>query len=164
MRLKRNKDGSFTLTLASADALFLRKLCDDLRALFAKPDYKQPAMKKLFPRLAEDSKTDAELRQLLQDEHRKQKLERAEAFAALLEDLPAAGGALHLSALQMEHLLTVINDLRFVHADAIGIESDNWRPSRKLDPDDPQTQIIFTYEYLTALQQLLIDRCFDDLD
>lgn len=160
MRLKRNKDGTVVLTFPSGEAALFKQLCAELRALFAQPDYTHRAMKKLFPRLAEDPKTDTELRQLLQDDHCRQKLERAETFSKALDALPASGGPITLTPAELENLLTVLNDLRFIYADALDIEHDNWKPN--LNPFHPRARATTIYLHLSALQELILERGFGE--
>lgn len=160
MRFKRQNENAATLTFSAAETQIMRELCTELRELLASPDYTKRAMQKLFPRLSDDPKTDAELRQLLQDEHRRQKLQRADELADLLAGLPPKGGGISLTNQQLEHLLTVLNDLRFIYADALGIEHDSWRPARNLKPADPRARQTAIYLHLSAVQEFLIERAF----
>jgi hypothetical protein len=158
MRMRRQKDGSLTLRFSGPEAAVLRELAAELRAHVENPDFTKRAVQRLFPRYADDDKTNEELRQLLLEDQRKQKLERTEAFAAALGKIPAKGGDVVLPQAEIEHWLALLTDLRFIYAATIGIEDDNW--GHDIDPRNPPSREVVIYLYLTDLQQALLDGGF----
>ncbi len=152
MRIKRESGGSLILHFGGDEAVFFRSFAAEMRAQVEHPDFTRRAVRRLFPRCCEDEKTDGELRSLLFDEQRKQKLERIDAFAAALAKIPAAGGDVKLSPQEIEHWLALLTDLRFIYADAAGIDSDD--ANAEINPEP--TRELFIYEYLTGLQQMLL--------
>ena len=155
MHLRREKSGSLTIHLTGGDATFLRSLATDLRAHIEKPDFNKRVTNRLFPRCAEDPKVHRELQDMLLEDQRRQKLDRADAFVEALARVPAKGGDITLAPAELESWLALLTDLRFIYADAIGIEDDNW--GRDIDPRRPPSREVAVYITLTNLQQALLD-------
>lgn len=158
MKLRREKNGDLVIRVGAREALFLRELAAELRAHVENPDFTGRIAQRLFPRYAEDDKVNEELRQMLHEEQRRQKLDRAGAFASALERLPPAGGELRLPPADVELWLALLTDLRLMYAAVIGIEDDTW--GGDLDPGRPPSREVAVYLHLTDLQQALLDQAF----
>jgi len=158
LKIRRKEDGSLALRLGGNEALFLRGLAAELREQAEKPDFTKRIAQRLFPPYADDEKVNDELRQLLYEEQRRQKLDRVDLFSAALERIPSAGGELRLPPDEIERWLALLTDLRLMYAAIIGIEDDSW--SGDMDADHPPSREILVYLHLTNLQQMLLDRGF----
>lgn len=159
MRIRNQKDGSLALRMSGNEALVYGALAAELRAHVENPDFNSRAARHLFPRYADDEKTNNELRGLLFEDQRRQKLERVDAFAAAMAKIPAHGGEVTLARQELENWIALLTDLRFIYASAIGIEDDHWEES--LDPLKPLSREVSIYLHLSSLQQALLDRGFD---
>lgn len=158
MKIRREQDGALALRLGGNEALFLRSLAAQLRGHAANPDFATRIAQRLFPRYADDERINDELRQMLYEEQRKQKIERVDAFASALEHIPAAGGELKLGPAELERWLALLTDLRLMYAAVIGIEDDAW--GGDIDPAHPPSHEVLVYLHLTNLQQMLLDHGF----
>ena len=158
MRFRREKDGALAVLVGENEAKFLRGLAGELRGHVEKPDFAKRIAQRLFPRYSDDDKINDELRQLLFEDQRKQKLERVSAFAAALEKIPVGGGEIKLSEADLDLWLALLSDLRLLYAAVIGIENDDW--GRDINPSRPPSREIAVYLHLTDLQQTLLDHGF----
>jgi hypothetical protein len=155
MKFTHEKNGSLTLRLSGHEALYLHGLASELRAHVENPDFTKRIAQRLFPRYSDDAKINDELRQMLYDDQRKQKLDRVVAFASALEEIPPAGGKISLPPAELERWMALLTDLRLMYAGAIGIEDDNW--GRGMDPRKPPSREVAAYLHLSEIQSLLVD-------
>ena len=155
MKFRHEKNGSLTLTVSGNESLYLHGLASELRAHIENPDFTKRIAQRLFPRYADDANVNDELRQMLYEEHRKQKLDRAIAFATALEKIPSKGGSISLPADELERWMALLTDLRLMYAAVIGIEDDNW--GRRIDPRNPPSREVAAYLHLSGIQELLVD-------
>lgn len=158
MRIRREKDGTIVIRFTGDEARLYRELVAELRSHVEKPDFTKRIAQRLFPRYADDDKVNEEVRQLLYDEQRKQKMERVEAFAAAMGNVPVKGGELRLTPAEAELLLALLTDLRLMYAAVIGIEDDSW--GEDINPLFPPSREVAVYLHLTNIQQALLDHAF----
>jgi hypothetical protein len=107
-------------------------------------------------RYAEDSKVDAELRQLLDEDLATRRQARVAAFEQALGVLK--GNRIELTDQQAEDWLALLTDLRIALAEKIGIKDESWE--RSLDLSKPVPEDVRLYLYLTSLQTALIEGGF----
>ncbi|MDQ1444706.1 MAG: hypothetical protein QOI20_1170 [Acidimicrobiaceae bacterium] len=110
-----------------------------------------PALRRLFPpayATQTDVELEAEYRRLmgadLRDRHR-----------TALEVLMATAGAKELDDEQAQSWLVALNELRLVLGTRLDVQEDDDPPT---DPDDPRAPGYALYQYLTWLQDSLIDQ------
>lgn len=78
---------------------------------------------------------------------------KRDAIASLLASLPTGGGRVELTAPQAEAWLTAINDVRLALGTALDVSEDM---PEQLPPDDPRTDHLPVYHWLTWLQDSLV--------
>jgi hypothetical protein len=78
---------------------------------------------------------------------------KRDAIASLLASLPTGGGRVELTAPQAEAWLTAINDVRLALGTALEVSEDM---PEQLPPDDPRTDHLPVYHWLTWLQDSLV--------
>ena len=113
-----------------------------------------PALQRLLPDAYDDPEGAAEFRRLTDEELRRGKVAM---LTQLVADVEAAEGALELTPEQVDVWVQAVNDVRLVLGVRIGIDSDDddWR--RQIAPDDPRLALLAAYDWLTMLQELLLD-------
>jgi hypothetical protein len=116
----------------------------------ARPD--DPALGRLLPDAYDDPEGAAEFRRLMDDDLRRGK---TAALEQMTSDL-AADGSTDLTPEQADAWARAINDIRLVLGVRIGVDDDgHWR--RGLSPDDERLPLLAAYDWLSALQELLLD-------
>ncbi|MFT3662953.1 MAG: DUF2017 domain-containing protein [Gordonia sp. (in: high G+C Gram-positive bacteria)] len=75
------------------------------------------------------------------------------AAQVLLDTLPDGGGDVALTAAQADEWLTALNDVRLALGAMLGITDDPCAP----DPDDPHAGHYDVYQWLTVVQELLVE-------
>jgi hypothetical protein len=78
---------------------------------------------------------------------------KRDAIATLLASLPAGGGRVELTVPQAEAWLTAVNDVRLALGTALEVSEDM---PEQLPPDDPRTDHLPVYHWLTWLQDSLV--------
>jgi Domain of unknown function (DUF2017) len=78
---------------------------------------------------------------------------KRDAIATLLSSLPQGGGRVELTAPQAEAWLTAVNDVRLALGTALEVSEDM---PEQLPPDDPRTDHLPVYHWLTWLQDSLV--------
>jgi hypothetical protein len=78
---------------------------------------------------------------------------KREAIATVLASLPSGGGRVELTVPQAEAWLTAVNDVRLALGTALGVSEDM---PEQLPPDDPRTDHLPVYHWLTWLQDSLV--------
>ena len=87
------------------------------------------------------------------EELKKERLERLAAFQRALRAVPRDEPGLLLDEAAIEYWLGVLNDLRLILADELGIDSDDWRQPDGEQPSAP----LRLYAYLTGLQGAMLE-------
>ncbi len=148
MKSLRKKDGALEIIFEPNEAEFLVGLSGKITKALTTPDHKR-----LFPAYSKDASVDKELRELLSDELKTSRLERLAVFQHEVKNIQAH--TLRLDETAVERWLGVLNDLRLIMADELGIDADDW-PDRltKAQRADPAVR---TYLYLTGLQGHLLE-------
>jgi hypothetical protein len=78
---------------------------------------------------------------------------KRDAIATLLTSLPTGGGRVELTAPQAEAWLTAVNDVRLALGTALEVSEDM---PEQLPPDDPRSDHMPVYHWLTWLQDSLV--------
>jgi hypothetical protein len=78
---------------------------------------------------------------------------KRDAIATVLASLPSGGGRVELTVPQAEAWLTAVNDVRLALGTALEVSEDM---PEQLPPDDPRTDHLPVYHWLTWLQDSLV--------
>ncbi|MDT7741401.1 MAG: hypothetical protein QOE59_479 [Actinomycetota bacterium] len=78
---------------------------------------------------------------------------KRDAIATVLASLPTGGGRVELTVPQAEAWLTAVNDVRLALGTALEVSEDM---PEQLPPDDPRTDHLPVYHWLTWLQDSLV--------
>jgi hypothetical protein len=78
------------------------------------------------------------------------------ALEQMTSDL-AADGSTDLTPEQADAWARAINDIRLVLGVRIGVDDDDGHWRRGLSPDDERLPLLAAYDWLSALQELLLD-------
>jgi hypothetical protein len=128
-----------------------------------------PVLARLFPDAYADLGADgtdaraasAEFRRFTENDLRARKREDAEAVIRSLDTLDPVGDkrvVLHLKPDECRHWLGTLNDLRLAIATRLDITDDAaWDVLRELPDDDLRKPLAMVYDWLTGLQDTLIE-------
>ena len=150
-RIKRNRDGTYTVKLPPEERDLLRSLPGQLRALLTDAGADgDPALERLFPpaysvEVEDASQRNAEYSSLVREDLR----------AARLTSLGVMEASVDSTALSEDELvawLSALNDLRLVFGTRLGVEED----MEDIAPDDPLAPAFALYYYLTWLQEQVV--------
>ena len=150
-RVKRNRDGTYTVKLPSEERDLLRSLPSQLRALLTDAGADgDPALERLFPpaysgELEDAPQRNAEYSSLMREDLR----------AARLTSLDLMESSIDRTSLSEEELvawLGALNDLRLVFGTRLDVEED----MEDIAPDDPLAPAFALYYYLTWLQEQVV--------
>jgi hypothetical protein len=146
-------DGEYAVDLGVAEREVLRRLADELRELLAGDD---PGLARLFPAAyRDDPAASAEYEQLVHDS----------LLAARLDAvarLEASADAERLSHTDVEAWCGVLNDLRLVLGERLGVTEDLYEDG--IDPRDPRAPELALYGWLTWLQGEMVEALAARLD
>jgi hypothetical protein len=182
MRVRR-RGGRVEVTLDRAEAAALRAMAGQVDALLgdpqpvaadpleaalglpaepiAAPD--DPAVARLLPAAYADDREAAEFRRLTDGELRAAKRAALGAVTAALGGgpggEPGGGGKVRVSLdeEQADVWLRAVNDVRLVLGVRLDVTEDLAERYADLTPDDPRVPLLLAYEWLGALQQLVLD-------
>ena len=113
-----------------------------------------PALRRLLPDAYDDPAGAAEFRRLTDDTLRRGK---AAALLRLADDVDAANGAIELDSDAADVWVQAVNDVRLVLGVRLDITVDTTTWRRGLVTDDPRQPLLAAYDWLTGLQELLLD-------
>ncbi|MFP5318807.1 MAG: DUF2017 family protein [Acidimicrobiia bacterium] len=146
-RIKRSRRGGVELRLPEEEREFLRTLAPDMRELLGTPD--DPAVGRLFPPAYPDDQERQAAYRLLAGS------ELMDSHLAALEALEAAADAERLDEDQAHAWMRALNEVRLVLGTRLDVtEEGTERPRSR---DDPRLAAFAAYDYLSALQDELID-------
>ncbi len=151
MKSLRKKDGALAIVFEPNEAEFLVGLSGKIAKAL-----EVPGNKRLFPSFSKDPKVDDELREMLHAELKSGRLERLALFQRELQTARRPDNAFVLDDAAAERWLGVLNDLRLILADELGIDADDW-PTR-LTKEQRAAPAVRTYLYLTGLQGHLLEQ------
>lgn len=113
-----------------------------------------PALLRLLPDAYADDETAAsEFRRFTERDLREAKTRNATAVLAALEPDPRQ---LLLAAAEVDAWLGFLNDVRLTLGTRLGITEDNHRELASLPDDDPRAGLFQVYDWLTFLQDALV--------
>jgi hypothetical protein len=113
-----------------------------------------PALRRLLPDAYDDAEGAAEFRRLTDDELRRGKIA---TLTQLVADVESAHGTLELTPEQVDGWVRAVNDIRLVLGVRIGIDDDDGSWRDRLAPDDPRLALAAAYDWLSMIQELLLD-------
>lgn len=126
-----------------------------------------PALARLFPDAYTDEGPDsdaraasAEFRRYTEDDLRNRKREDAQALVRSLDALAPGErrAVLHLEPDECRQWLGALNDLRLVIASRLGVtDEESYDKLRDLPEEDPREPLVMVYEWLTMLQDTLVE-------
>jgi hypothetical protein len=120
----------------------------------APPPPEDPALRRLLPDAYDDPAGAAEFRRLTDDELRRGK---ATALSRLADDVEEARDGVVLDEPAADSWVQAVNDIRLVLGVRLGITDDDGSWRRSLSPDDPRAPLVAAYDWLSGLQELLLD-------
>lgn len=146
-RVKPDKVGGVVLSLSETERDILRSLAPSMAELLDAPD--DPAVARLFPSAyPDDAQREAEYRILAGSEL----IESHRAAMAMFEETIDAK---RLDADQAQAWLRALNELRLVLGTRLDVTEDH--SSWPSDRDDPRLPAFVAYDYLSGLQDELVD-------
>ena len=82
---------------------------------------------------------------------------KGDTLADLAAAIEAHGGRVEVEPEQADMWLAAVNDIRLVLATRLGVDDDagTWRT--QMPPDDPRLPLVAAYDWLSMLQELLVD-------
>ncbi len=155
-----HRDGDeLVATLTSDEAGALTLVLSRVVGL-VEEDVQDSGLARLFPDgYRDDPEAAAELRDLIRDDLREQKIQNAHTVLATLPD----GGEVRLSAAQAETWLTALNDARLVIGEWLDISATTSLDDelRAAGPETPRGFLILVYDLLTYLLDSLVGALID---
>lgn len=119
-----------------------------------------PAVARLFPdAYPDDEEAASEFRRYTESDLRAGKIDAARVAAESLGD----GGRLVLTAEQAQTWLTALNDLRLTIGTRLSVTEDHEEVFGALPDDDPGKQLWYIYDWLSYLQQSLVETLAEGL-
>ncbi|MBO0829090.1 MAG: DUF2017 domain-containing protein [Streptosporangiales bacterium] len=119
-----------------------------------------PAVARLFPdAYRDDEEAASDFRRYTESDLRSGKIDAARVAAESLGD----GGRLVLTAEQAQTWLTALNDLRLTLGTRLSVTEDHEQVFGALPDDDPRKQLWYVYDWLSYLQQSLVEALAHDL-
>ena len=153
-RVARRADGHFDLDLPPEERTLLRSLPASMRlALTEGTPADDPGLARLNPKAyPADDELEAEYRDLIGNELDAGRL-------AALDTLEATADAPTLDENQMEAWMRAINDTRLLLGTRLAVTEDP--ASREVPDDHPDAQAIAVYDYLSGLEEQLVEALAD---
>jgi hypothetical protein len=155
-RLARRADGRFDVDLPPEERSLLRSLPSSMRlALTEGTPADDPALARLNPKAyPDDEEFESEYRDLVGNE-----LDAGRLVA--LDTLEATADAPTLDGDQLEAWMRAINDTRLLLGTRLAVTED---PAGRDVPDDhPDAQAIAVYDYLSWLEEQVVEALSDEL-
>jgi hypothetical protein len=113
-----------------------------------------PALRRLLPDAYDDPAGAAEFRRLTDDELRRGK---AASLTQLADAVESSNGVVDLDDAGADVWVQAVNDVRLVLGVRLGVDDDagSWR--RTLNSEDPRLPLVAAYDWLSGMQELLLD-------
>jgi hypothetical protein len=143
--IERTPSGDYRLRLNQAERALLRMLHVELGTLLEDPD--DPDLQRLFPPAHDEPERDAEYQTLVHDQ-------LVDGRRRALDTLEQTLDAETLTAEEADSWLRVLNDLRLILGTRLDVTEETMLA--ELDPNDPNTQQLAVYAYLSWLQEQLV--------
>jgi hypothetical protein len=119
-----------------------------------------PALARLFPdAYRDDEEAASDFRRYTEGDLRTGKMDAARVAADSLGE----GGRVVLTAEQAKTWLTALNDLRLTLGTRLSVTEDHEQVFGALPDDDPRKQLWYIYDWLSYLQQSLVEALAHDL-
>ncbi len=148
-RVRPAGDGGCHLNLPAGERALLRSLAPDLRQVLDRSGDPDPVTERLFPAAyPEDDEREGEFRELVGGELESSLLQA-------LEVLEATADADHLERDEADAWLRALNQARLVLGVRLAISEDG--AERPREATDPRAGAFATYDYLSLLQEELLD-------
>lgn len=177
----RARGGGVVVRIDAAEAALLRKLFGEMVELLDdgggedagddplasavgtledRPVPEDPALARLFPdAYRDDDEAASDFRRYTEGDLRAGKIDAARVAAESLGE----GGRLVLTAEQAQTWLTALNDLRLTLGTRLSVTEDHEQVFGSLSDDDPRKQLWYVYDWLSYLQQSLVETLAHDL-
>ncbi|MFC5748934.1 DUF2017 domain-containing protein [Actinomadura rugatobispora] len=116
-----------------------------------------PVLARLFPdAYREDGEAAGEFRRYTEMGLRDGKREAANTVLASLGDVTSKGAETVLGKEQAQAWLRALNDVRLALGTRLDISEEWYEEAARLDPHDPRTAMFAAYDWLTMLQESLV--------
>jgi hypothetical protein len=147
----RPAPGGATLVLDETEAVLLRQLTAELRALLAgKRPRKDPVLRRILPDAYETPDDQAAYQELVGDDLVREKLRALDIVSIALGDAPE----ITISGDDFGTWLACLTDLRL--AIGVRLDIDEERMGAEIDPHDPDAQSLTVLHWLGWLQEGLV--------
>ncbi len=145
-RVRRLRNGAYEVRIPSDERDVLRRLCAELRTMFASGD---PALARLFPpAYQDDEEASLEYARLMRDDLTASHLEA-------LRVMEESAEATRLDEDQMSAWLAALNDIRLVLGTRLDVTEELYE--RGLPTGDPRAPQFALYQYLGFLQEQVVE-------
>lgn len=152
-RVRRLRAGAYDVRIPSDERDVLRRLCAELRSLFASED---PALVRLFPPAYQDDEAASrEYARLMRDDLTAGHLEA-------LRVMEQSAGATRLDEEQMAAWLAALNDIRLVLGTRLDVSEELYETG--LPSGDARAAQFALYQYLGFLQEQVVEALARGLD
>ncbi len=157
-RFRPRGDGTLTVSLADEELSLMRALPEQLREVFEE-DADDAARARLFPRAYLDPTAEteeAEWQALVGPSLLRERLDALELITVTLARAELVGDwwQIDLTADEVHAWLGVLNDTRLVLGTRLGVTEEE----RELDPADPEAGPYALYQWLTWVQNDLVEQ------
>jgi hypothetical protein len=161
---RRTRAGTLVVQLEAHELALFGRLCRELRELLASADT-EGAVDRLFPRAYLDP-TEEEREVVWQATEgsslHRDRLDALDLLVDLTDTASQRGsGSVQLDARGEAAWLGVLNDVRLVIGDQIGVTDDD--DGDRVPADDPRSGLAVVYDWLTGLEAELVDLLLDEL-
>ena len=119
-----------------------------------------PAMARLFPdAYRDDAEASADFRRYTESDLRREKMERAQRVHACVESDADGDVSVSLDDSEVPDWLGFLNDVRLILGTRLEITED-WQENG-IDESAPNAQLFYLYDWLTYLQETLVQSLLD---
>ena len=117
-----------------------------------------PAVRRLLPDAYDDPAGAAEFRRLTDDELRRGK---TTSLSRLADDVEGSDGLVELDDAGADTWVQALNDVRLVLGVRLEVDDDDGMWRRTLTPEDPRLPLVAAYDWLSGMQEMLLDALLD---
>lgn len=157
LNVEREESGNILIRMPVPALEFLHRLPARLRAILEEPDFRDSAVRRLFPIAYKDPQQESEYRKLLGDDLLQRKLEAIDVFESTLKRsrVDRREATIAIAARDFPSCLGVVNDMRLVLGVELDIRDETW--GREIDPGDPRGEKLLLLHFLSFFEEALLE-------